>query len=66
MPQYETIPQHEQGNVLAAFWMMLRGAEQEALSSNKALDKHFVESYYELWNRVTNSNQQPAWMTKNA
>lgn len=62
MPQYSHIPEHEQSNVLTVLWMLLRQAEQDALDTNSALDKHFVESYYTLWNRVTNSNVQPQWV----
>ena len=61
MPQYTSIPKKEQENVMAAFWMMLREAEERAYESKNRLDRHLVTQHYALWNRVTGSDLKPKW-----
>lgn len=61
MPQYTAIPKKEQENVLGAFWFMLRESEERAYESENRVDRHFVESHYLIWNRVTGSDLKPRW-----
>lgn len=55
--QYE-IPKKEHDNVMSCYWMMMRELEDKA---DSAFDRHFVEGYYELWNRVTGDDKKPYW-----
>ena len=61
MPQHTSIAKKEQENVLAAFWFMLREAEERVYDSKNRLDMHFVEAHYLIWNRVTGSDIKPRW-----
>jgi hypothetical protein len=61
MIQHTSIPKKEQENVLGAFWFMLREAEEQAYESKDPIARHFVESHYMIWNRVTGSDIKPRW-----
>lgn len=52
------IPKEEHDNVMSSFWMMMRELEEKAESQ---FDRHFVNGYYELWNRVTGEDKKPRW-----
>lgn len=62
MNEYK-IPKSEQDNVMGAFWFMLRECEERAFDQKDPILKHFVESYYETWNRVTGDQKKPRWST---
>ena len=61
MPQFETIPQDEQANMIGGYWALLRDAEERAYESKSPLDRFIVERQYLLWNRVTGSDIKPRW-----
>jgi len=60
---YESIPPAEQGNVMGMFWFFLRQAEEDALDTGAAMDRHFVEAGYATWNRATGEDKKPLWMS---
>lgn len=60
--QLNTIKKSEQGNVIGVYWIMMRELEELARDGS-ALDKHMVESYYSLWNRMTGDDKEPIWVT---
>lgn len=61
MAQYATIAKDEQENFVASFWQMLSECETRADYENDPVLKHFVNQWYQQWNRVTNDNKQPIW-----
>jgi hypothetical protein len=62
MPQFETIPEDEQANMIGMYWQLMRDAEERAYESKRSLDRLLVERQYLLWNRVTGSNLLPRWV----
>lgn len=52
------IPKEEHDNVMSCFWMMMRELEEQA---ENYFDRHMVNGYYDLWNRVTGEDKKPRW-----
>jgi len=56
------IPKDEQQNVLENFWTMLQECEKTAECDNDPILKHWVEQWYDLWNRLNSTNYKPRWL----
>ena len=56
------IPEDEQQNVLDNFWLMMRECETKAECNNDVVLKHWVEQWYQIWNRLTGSSNKPRWL----
>lgn len=71
MINLESIPKHEQANMLSSFWTMLQECETVVMNSKdghmwrEVVLKHWVEQWYEQWNRVTGDNKKPRWAEEN-
>lgn len=61
--QLTTIKKEDQEGMIGSFWIMLQMLEGQAENN---LDKHFVDKYYEQWNRVTDDNKVARWNRKPA
>lgn len=56
--QTTKIKKGDQEGMISSFWAMLQELENQA---ENTLDKHFVEKYYEQWNRITGDNKVARW-----
>ncbi len=56
--QTTKIKEKDQEGMIGSFWAMLQELENQA---ENTLDKHFVEKYYEQWNRITGDNKVARW-----
>lgn len=56
--QLTKIAKKDQEGMISSFWSMLQMLEGQAETT---LDKHFVDKYYEQWNRVTGDDKVARW-----
>ncbi len=64
MVNLETIPEEEQRDFLATFWVLLGECEALADNSKDAYLERQVEGAFKQWNRVTGQNHEPRWKTR--
>ena len=64
MIQLEKIPEAEQKDFIATFWMMLRECETKADNEKDPILMHMVVGFYKQWNRVTGLDLEPAWTSR--
>lgn len=62
--QLETIKKSLQEDIIGSFWSMLRELETQADNENAVLLKRQVEGWYHQWNKMTSSERQPLWITR--
>ena len=60
----ESISWQEQPDFISSFWTMLQECEGLANRENDRVLKHWVESWYTQWNRVTGDDKKPKWDTQ--
>jgi hypothetical protein len=61
-----SIPKREQQNMLENFWLMLQECEAKAERDNGAILKHWVDQWYQIWNRINESTMKPRWAVDKA
>jgi hypothetical protein len=57
-----TIPKDEQESALSTFWAMLQECESAANGNCDPVLRHWVEQWYEQWNRITGATKKPRWL----
>lgn len=63
MTDYTRISDDEQQNMLSSFLQMLVECEIKAQCDNDPVLKHWVEQWFQQWNRVTGDNKKPQWIS---
>lgn len=64
MAEYK-IPRKEFSNVMTSFWTMMKECESVADNENDPVLKHQVEGWHRQWNMLTDSDNEPRWVTRN-
>lgn len=57
----KSISLDEQENLMNSFWSMLKECESKADNDNDVVLKHWVEQWYQQWNRIQGGDQIPRW-----
>lgn len=62
--QFKVIPKVDQEDFISSFWTMLRECEAKADDNADPVLRHWVSCWYQQWNRVTQSNLEPSWVSR--
>lgn len=51
-------------NLLACFWTLIMGAEQEVLDTRDPVLRIQVEGYFRVWTTMTGLERKPRWLER--